>query len=29
MSDLADAFVCFPGGLGTLEEVFDVWNAKK
>ncbi len=29
MSDLADAFVFFPGGLGTFEEVFEVWNAKK
>jgi uncharacterized protein (TIGR00730 family) len=29
MSDLADAFIFFPGGLGTFEEVFEVWNAKK
>jgi uncharacterized protein (TIGR00730 family) len=29
MSALADAFVFFPGGLGTFEEVFEVWNAKK
>ena len=29
MSDMADAFVFFPGGLGTFEEVFEVWNAKK
>lgn len=29
MSHLADAFVFFPGGLGTFEEVFEVWNAKK
>lgn len=29
MSDLADAFVFFPGGLGTFEELFEVWNAKK
>lgn len=29
MFKLADAFIAFPGGLGTLEEVFEVWNAKK
>lgn len=29
MADLADAFIVFPGGLGTLEEAFEVWNAKK
>lgn len=29
MFELADAFIAFPGGLGTLEEVFEVWNAKK
>lgn len=26
---LADAFVVLPGGLGTLEESIEVWNAKK
>ncbi|HEY4187995.1 MAG TPA: TIGR00730 family Rossman fold protein [Polyangia bacterium] len=26
MSDLADAFVVLPGGLGTLEEFFEVWT---
>jgi uncharacterized protein (TIGR00730 family) len=26
MSDLADAFVALPGGLGTLEELFEVWT---
>ncbi|MBV9493089.1 MAG: TIGR00730 family Rossman fold protein [Acidobacteria bacterium] len=26
MSDLADAFIALPGGLGTLEEVFEVWT---
>ena len=28
MADLADAFVAMPGGLGTLEELFEVitWN---
>ncbi|UMG91866.1 LOG family protein [Nocardioides sp. TF02-7] len=26
MADLADAFLCLPGGLGTLEEVFEVWS---
>ncbi|KTD59088.1 TIGR00730 family Rossman fold protein [Legionella shakespearei] len=29
MSELADAFVFFPGGLGTFEELFEVWSAKK
>ena len=29
MADLADAFTTLPGGLGTLEEVFEVWNAEK
>ena len=22
----ADAFLCLPGGLGTLEEIFEVWS---
>lgn len=26
MSDLANAFVVLPGGLGTLEEMFEVWT---
>jgi uncharacterized protein (TIGR00730 family) len=26
MSDLADAFVIIPGGIGTLDELFDVWT---
>ncbi|MCW2819802.1 MAG: hypothetical protein JWR42_2589 [Marmoricola sp.] len=26
MADLADAFLCLPGGLGTLEEVLEVWS---
>ena len=26
MSNLADAFVALPGGLGTLEELFEVWT---
>jgi uncharacterized protein (TIGR00730 family) len=26
MADLADAFVALPGGLGTLEELFEVWT---
>lgn len=26
MADLADAFVCLPGGLGTLEEIVEVWS---
>ena len=27
--ELSDAFIVFPGGLGTLEELFEVWNAAK
>jgi len=26
MADLADAFVALPGGIGTLEELFEVWT---
>lgn len=26
MADLADAFLCLPGGLGTLEEIVEVWS---
>jgi uncharacterized protein (TIGR00730 family) len=26
MADLADAFIGLPGGLGTLEEIFEVWT---
>jgi uncharacterized protein (TIGR00730 family) len=26
LSDLADAFVALPGGIGTLEELFEVWT---
>jgi uncharacterized protein (TIGR00730 family) len=26
MADLADAFVALPGGLGTIEEIFEVWT---
>lgn len=26
MADLADAFVALPGGVGTLEELFEVWT---
>jgi len=26
MAELADAFVALPGGLGTLEELFEVWT---
>lgn len=26
MADLADAFVALPGGVGTLEEIFEVWT---
>lgn len=29
MQEKADAFIVMPGGLGTLEEVFDTWNAIK
>lgn len=27
MQQKADAFIVMPGGLGTLEEAFDTWNA--
>ncbi|RNM16996.1 TIGR00730 family Rossman fold protein [Nocardioides pocheonensis] len=26
MARYADAFLCLPGGLGTLEEIFEVWS---
>jgi uncharacterized protein (TIGR00730 family) len=26
MAELADAFVALPGGIGTLEELFEVWT---
>jgi uncharacterized protein (TIGR00730 family) len=26
MAEHADAFLCLPGGLGTLEEIFEVWS---
>jgi uncharacterized protein (TIGR00730 family) len=26
MADLADAFLALPGGLGTLDEIFEVWT---
>ncbi|WP_370890382.1 TIGR00730 family Rossman fold protein [Janibacter sp. GXQ6167] len=26
MADLSDAFLALPGGLGTLEEIFEVWT---
>jgi uncharacterized protein (TIGR00730 family) len=26
MADLGDAFLCLPGGLGTLEEIVEVWS---
>lgn len=29
MQQLADIFIVMPGGLGTLEEAFDTWNAIK
>lgn len=29
LQELADAFIAMPGGLGTLEEAIDTWNAIK
>jgi uncharacterized protein (TIGR00730 family) len=26
MADLADAFIALPGGLGTFEEIFEIWT---
>ena len=26
MADLADAFIALPGGLGTIEEIFEIWT---
>ena len=28
MDDLSDAFIIMPGGIGTLEEFFEIWTAK-
>jgi len=28
MDDLSDAFIVLPGGIGTLEELFEIWTAK-
>lgn len=28
MAELSDAFVALPGGLGTLEELFELWTAR-
>ena len=25
IEDMADAFITLPGGLGTLEELFEIW----
>ncbi len=29
MSELSDAFIAMPGGIGTLEELFEVWTWKQ
>jgi uncharacterized protein (TIGR00730 family) len=29
MASLSDGFIVMPGGLGTFEEMFEVWNARK
>ncbi|WP_218813809.1 TIGR00730 family Rossman fold protein [Rickettsiella endosymbiont of Dermanyssus gallinae] len=29
MADLSDGFIAMPGGLGTFEEMFEIWNARK
>jgi hypothetical protein len=29
MMNMADGFIALPGGLGTLEELFEIWNASK
>jgi uncharacterized protein (TIGR00730 family) len=26
MTELCDAFVCLPGGIGTLDEMFEAWT---
>ena len=28
MDDLSDAFIILPGGIGTLDEFFEIWTAK-
>lgn len=28
MDDLSDAFIVLPGGIGTLEEFFEIWTSK-
>jgi uncharacterized protein (TIGR00730 family) len=28
MDDSADAFVALPGGIGTMEELFEVWTSR-
>jgi hypothetical protein len=29
MTTISDGFIALPGGLGTLEELFEIWNAAK
>lgn len=29
MMEISDGFIALPGGLGTLEEIFEIWNASK
>jgi uncharacterized protein (TIGR00730 family) len=28
MDELSDAFIVLPGGIGTLEELFEIWTAR-